>query len=174
MSLLPMPLTKHHNRQLAADPMSLLLRRLDRIEEAISEIISAINRRAPKTVLRMPEVERRTGLKKSAIYALIQKKEFPAPVKIGELTGFVESEVESWIEARIRERDQGHGDPPSQAPREALPPLRRPAKCGAWAVSGGLPRYLDVRAGEAIRTPPSGLDVPCGTSPPSRGSPTSR
>jgi prophage regulatory protein len=102
------------NRQapeLAADPMSLLLRRLDRIEEAVGEIISAINRRAPKTVLRMPEVERRTGLKKSAIYALIQKKEFPAPVKIGELTGFVESEVESWIEARIHERDQGHSAP---------------------------------------------------------------
>lgn len=67
--------------------MTLLLRRLERIEAAVGEVISAINRPAPKTVIRMPEVERRTGLKKSAIYALIQKKEFPAPVKIAEVTG---------------------------------------------------------------------------------------
>jgi prophage regulatory protein len=94
--------------EIAADPMTLLLQRLERIEEAVGQIISAINR---PSLMRMPEVERRTGLKKSALYAQIKNKKFPAPVRMGELTGFVESEVESWIEARIRERDQGHSAP---------------------------------------------------------------
>jgi prophage regulatory protein len=40
------------------------------------------------------------------IYKLISDGRFPKPVKLGgQTTGFVESEVDAWIAARIRERD---------------------------------------------------------------------
>lgn len=61
----------------------------------------------PARLIRMPEVEHRTALKKSALYALIKAKKFPAPVKVAGQTAFVESEVQARIQARIRERDQG-------------------------------------------------------------------
>jgi prophage regulatory protein len=61
----------------------------------------------PLRLIRMPEVERYTALKKSALYALIKEKKFPSPVKVAGQTAWVEGEVQAWIQARIRERDQG-------------------------------------------------------------------
>lgn len=51
------------------------------------------------------EVERRVGLGRSAIYERIAAGTFPRPVKLGASSVWVESEVEAWIAARIRERD---------------------------------------------------------------------
>lgn len=61
----------------------------------------------PLRLIRMPEVEHQTALKKSALYALIKVKKFPSPVKVAGQTAWVEAEVRAWIQARIRERDQG-------------------------------------------------------------------
>lgn len=89
-----------------ADPMNLLLDSIDRLERLTAEIESAIKRPHVR-LIPMSEVEGRVSMKKSAIYARIKAKTFPAPVKEGEATaGFVESEVDAWIEARIRERDE--------------------------------------------------------------------
>lgn len=53
-------------------------------------------------LLRLPAVERRTGLRKSAIREAIRKGTFPAPIKIGpRASAWVESEVADWIAARI-------------------------------------------------------------------------
>lgn len=57
-------------------------------------------------ILRLPEVQAKTGLKHSAIYQRINDGTFPRPVPLGaKARGFVESEVNDWIEQRVAERD---------------------------------------------------------------------
>lgn len=54
-------------------------------------------------LLRLPEVEARTGLKKSAIYAGMKAGTFPACLKLGaRASAWPLSSVEGWIEERIR------------------------------------------------------------------------
>jgi len=54
------------------------------------------------TVLRLPEVRRRTGLSKSSIYLRVSQGTFPKPISLGARSvGWVESELESWFEQRI-------------------------------------------------------------------------
>lgn len=54
---------------------------------------------SPSRILRLPEVETRTGLSRSAIYAMEGRGAFPRRVKIGRrATGWLESEVSDWIE----------------------------------------------------------------------------
>lgn len=58
------------------------------------------------TLIRLPEVQRRTGYSKAWIYRLLREKRFPQSVKIGSRSiAFVESEVDEWISQRIEERD---------------------------------------------------------------------
>lgn len=60
----------------------------------------------PRRLLPLPEVMDRVGLRKSAIYERIARKQFPAPVVLGSTSRWVESEVGEWIQALIDERDQ--------------------------------------------------------------------
>ncbi|GKW20709.1 DNA-binding protein [Pectobacterium araliae] len=54
------------------------------------------------TLIRLPEVIKRTGVSRTTIYRLINKNSFPSPIKISEKTiAFVESEVNDWIEKLI-------------------------------------------------------------------------
>lgn len=58
------------------------------------------------TLLRLPEVCRRTGCSRSEIYRRVQAGTFPPPIKLGErASAWAEHEVASWIAARIAERD---------------------------------------------------------------------
>lgn len=60
------------------------------------------------TILRLPAVKKKTGQSRSTIYEKVQRGEFPAPVKIGErAVGWVEAEVDSWVETLIEARDRG-------------------------------------------------------------------
>jgi prophage regulatory protein len=56
-------------------------------------------------LLRLPEIINRTGLSKSTIYVLLSdgQSDFPRPIKIlgSRAIAFVESEVDTWIHARI-------------------------------------------------------------------------
>ena len=55
-------------------------------------------------ILRLPAVQARTGLSRSTVYVRIAAGAFPAPIRLGPRSvGWVEAEVESWIEARIAE-----------------------------------------------------------------------
>lgn len=56
-------------------------------------------------LLRLPEVIERCALGKSAIYARIRARTFPAPVDLGGVVAWVEAEIEAWIAARVAERD---------------------------------------------------------------------
>ncbi len=58
--------------------------------------------------LRLPEVESKTGLKRDSIYRGSREGWFPKPIKISErASGWLESEVDKFIGARIAERDTG-------------------------------------------------------------------
>jgi len=52
-------------------------------------------------------VSARAGLGRTSIYAGIAAGTFPAPVKIGKRSLWVESEIDQWIDDRIAERDMG-------------------------------------------------------------------
>ncbi|WP_218569805.1 helix-turn-helix transcriptional regulator [Pseudomonas sp. Hp2] len=53
--------------------------------------------------MRLPEVMHRIGMSRSRIYSL---PGFPKQVRLGRnMSGWVESEVDAWIDARIRDRD---------------------------------------------------------------------
>lgn len=52
-------------------------------------------------ILRVAQVQERTGLARSSIYYLIQRGEFPPPLKLGRrASGWRESEIEEWISSR--------------------------------------------------------------------------
>ena len=57
-------------------------------------------------IIRLKEVIDSTGLARSTIYKYIGEGSFPKPVPLGDrCVGWVESEVQDWILARIEERD---------------------------------------------------------------------
>lgn len=52
-------------------------------------------------ILRRKEVEERTGLRKSAIYAEMAKGHFPKPVKLtAKAVGWRSDVIDSWLESR--------------------------------------------------------------------------
>ncbi|MDF1829974.1 MAG: AlpA family transcriptional regulator [Cycloclasticus pugetii] len=58
------------------------------------------------SILRLPEVIKTTGLGRSTIYRDINLGSFPKPIKLGEKsTGWLSSDISTWIESRIKERD---------------------------------------------------------------------
>jgi prophage regulatory protein len=62
--------------------------------------------KAPLVVLRRKEVEKRTKLACSTIYERIKNKTFPAPIRLGpNSVGWLESEIDSFLAARIADRD---------------------------------------------------------------------
>lgn len=59
-------------------------------------------------ILRRKEVEARTGLSRSTIYARVRAGTFPAPVPLGEkAVGWVESEISAYLANCISARDSG-------------------------------------------------------------------
>jgi prophage regulatory protein len=60
----------------------------------------------PSAIIRRDVVEARTGLARSTIYANIAAGAFPRPVSLGgKAVGWIEAEIQAWIDARIAERD---------------------------------------------------------------------
>ena len=58
----------------------------------------------PTVFIRRKEVERRTTLSRSQIYALMQQGLFPKQISLSPMTvAWIESEVQDWIAARIAE-----------------------------------------------------------------------
>ena len=59
-----------------------------------------------KQVLRIEDVSRKSGCGRGLIYKQIAAGTFPRPLKIGpQAVGWLESEIDQWIEERVRERD---------------------------------------------------------------------
>jgi len=65
-----------------------------------------LNRR----LLRKPAVLERIGLRTTELYDLVREGQFPAPVPLGKrAVAWIESEVEAWIEERVRMRQERRG-----------------------------------------------------------------
>lgn len=57
-------------------------------------------------IWRLKKVMEQTGLGRSSIYKLIKEGSFPKPVPLGiRAVGWVATEINAWIEDRVRERD---------------------------------------------------------------------
>ncbi|WNN45446.1 helix-turn-helix transcriptional regulator [Winslowiella toletana] len=57
-----------------------------------------------QSLIRLSEVQRRTGYSKAWIYRLLKEERFPSSIKIGSRAiAFIESEIEEWINQRIAE-----------------------------------------------------------------------
>jgi prophage regulatory protein len=66
--------------------------------------------RAARRILRLPEVEHRTGLKHTAIYDGMAGGTFPRPVPLGlRAVGWLEDEIDQWIDQRQERRDTNLG-----------------------------------------------------------------
>lgn len=60
-----------------------------------------------RRVLRRAEVVMRTGLSNTSIHREIQAGRFPKQVALGKrAVGWIEAEVDAWLEARMRARDE--------------------------------------------------------------------
>lgn len=59
------------------------------------------------TILRLPAVKARTGLSRSTIYLRVSGGTFPKPVSLGgRAVGWIESEIQEWLERRIKHSRQ--------------------------------------------------------------------
>jgi prophage regulatory protein len=58
----------------------------------------------PDRILRLPEVQARSGLSRSTVYLRIAQGKFPRAVPLGspQVVGWLESEIESWIAEQVR------------------------------------------------------------------------
>ncbi len=56
-------------------------------------------------ILRLPEVIKKTGLRRTYLYQLTKAGQFPQSVSLGaKAMGWVEEEIDTWIEQRMRAR----------------------------------------------------------------------
>ncbi|WP_178861270.1 helix-turn-helix transcriptional regulator [Thiomicrorhabdus cannonii] len=55
-----------------------------------------------KKLIRIRDVVQITSMSKSQIYALAKTSEFPAPIKLGSSSFWIFSEVNEWIDSKIR------------------------------------------------------------------------
>ena len=59
-------------------------------------------------ILRLNDVKSRTGLSRSTIYARMAEGVFPSTISLGgRSVGWVESEINDWINARVQSSRQG-------------------------------------------------------------------
>lgn len=73
----------------------------------------------PDRILRPAEVDKKTGLSRTTRWRLENRNDFPKRIKISDKTiGYLQSEVERWIQDRVRVSRQ---QPPT---RLAITPLK--------------------------------------------------
>ena len=59
-------------------------------------------------IIRWPEVHAKVGYCRTNIYYLVKSGDFPAPIKLGaRAVGWLECEVEAWIDSRIEASRNG-------------------------------------------------------------------
>lgn len=63
--------------------------------------------KTPYVILRRKQVEARTGLSRSTIYARMAENAFPHPINLGYskgAVGWIEAEINAWVEAQMQNR----------------------------------------------------------------------
>ena len=76
---------------------------------AVPVPLAAAGDAQPVSLLRLPEVMQRTGMRKSWIYEQIAQGAFPVPVRLGggRFTAWASNEIDGWIRDRLAERKVG-------------------------------------------------------------------
>jgi prophage regulatory protein len=78
--------------------------KVDTMKEPTSAALDGVHAhqaQARSRILRRPEVEQRTGLSRSAIYAEMSKGRFPPAVQLtAKAVGWREGDVDGWIASR--------------------------------------------------------------------------
>jgi prophage regulatory protein len=61
-------------------------------------------------ILRLPEVITKTGLGRTKLWKMTKEKQFPESVSLGaQSMGWIEAEIDGWIEQRMAERQTRTG-----------------------------------------------------------------
>ncbi|MDR3055844.1 MAG: AlpA family transcriptional regulator [Zoogloeaceae bacterium] len=61
-----------------------------------------------QTISRLPAVKSKTGLSRSTIYLKVSNGEFPPPISLGaRAVGWIESEIDAWLDAQIEKSRKG-------------------------------------------------------------------
>jgi predicted DNA-binding transcriptional regulator AlpA len=70
----------------------------------------------PVRILTLDEAVLRSGLRsKGQLYRMVRANDFPQPIPVSDrASGFLESEVEYWIEQRIARREQAWAEHPAR------------------------------------------------------------
>ncbi len=114
--------------------------------------------RHPTELLKLAEVEERTGIKRSSIYRLIARGLFPAPIHLGG-SKWIAAEVDEYILRKKESRDHERGEN-KFSPRPAILSGQWPALNGSLTSgkSGSPPvaptstiRFLGPEMVEALR-----------------------
>ncbi|WP_341325929.1 AlpA family phage regulatory protein [Methylotuvimicrobium sp. KM2] len=58
-----------------------------------------------KTIIKRSVLAAKLGVSEVRIKTLIKEDNLPRPIKIGKISGWVESEIDNWIDSKISERD---------------------------------------------------------------------
>ena len=65
--------------------------------------IASPSERDVRRVLRLKEVQHRTGLGRSTIYRWMDEGKFPKPVRLGARSvAWIEHEIDEWLMSRVR------------------------------------------------------------------------
>lgn len=60
-----------------------------------------------KQILRLPQVQKKTGLSRSSIYSFIKIKKFPAPIVLGlRSVGWLEESIDKWIDSKSKRKEE--------------------------------------------------------------------
>lgn len=89
--------------RLMSDDLRDVLTRSDLVGAVTEMILDQIRcaglKHRQDCILRLPEVMRRTGLKRSSLYVKISAGTFPEPIRMSpNMVGWLESEVQRWID----------------------------------------------------------------------------
>lgn len=87
--------------------------------------LSSYTQPQPESLLRLPEVIRRTGLCRARIYTRMQAGTFPSSIKVDTSTMWVESEINAWVHEQIAA---------SRAPEKKKPTSVKPKRAESAAV----------------------------------------
>lgn len=113
----------------------------------------------PRTILRIDVVLRRSGLKRTMLYDLIAKGQFPKQVPLGaRAVGWYEDEVDEWV--RNRDSAKRHPEWPSLTVTDGTvtPPASDPHRRGARGATAVNPAQRKPSAAVA-RIPEPGINM---------------
>ena len=76
-------------------------------------------------LLRLSEVQRIVGFRKSSLYKLIAADEFPRPVKIGHASRWVATEIYAWVDNHAKYRNTNASHERADGKRRGLADMLR-------------------------------------------------